>query len=239
MGKTDVAVLGRSAVGKSVLLERLQGLPGQFDWRPPDLSRKVETCVLRLKRPVIARTIPGQISRERDAGIHEVFSSHRSLEGLIYVTDWGYTDIREEAVRRDYIENKGLDTIGKLRKFNLDAEIRDLEIVSERIRELWSRCKRPKWIMIACNKTDLYHKTINEAQDYYHPETKSKFTDVLDRLRNEVGRTNIECRAVPVSCWLEAFNWNGKTKNIELDENGSRALFENFFNVLQELNDIG
>lgn len=223
-GKSDIAVLGRSAVGKSVLTERLRGLPKDLSWTAPTLSRTVETAVVSVeKSPLIVRTIPGQASRERDDGIHEAMSSHGKLDGIIYVADWGYTSVRDEAIRRDMIASHGLERLEDARKFNLESEIRDFEEVTARIRESIARCGKPNWLLIAVNKADLFYDKIDEAQAYYHPRLNSPFTVSLRRMIEQVGLDNIRCEAIPVCSWMEDFEWNGEKVLSKINEGDSVA----------------
>lgn len=239
-GKSDIAVLGRSAVGKSVLTERLRGLPNDLSWTAPTLSRAVETAVVSLKKaPLILRTIPGQTSRERDDGIHEAMSSHGKLNGIIYVTDWGYTSVRDEALRQDMIASHGLEKLEDARKFNLESEIRDFEEVTARIRESVARCGRPKWLLIAVNKADLFYDKIDEAQAYYHPRLNSPFTAPLRRMIEQVGLDNIRCEAVPVCSWKEDFEWNGEKVPSRMNEGDSRILFSNLYKKIAEMSLVG
>ena len=94
--KTNIVVTGRPGVGKSILLDRLKLADKAWDWTPPERSRKVESHVVWVgKWARIVKVIPGDTMQERDLGIHEAFSSHEKLEGVVYVADWGYTRERE------------------------------------------------------------------------------------------------------------------------------------------------
>jgi energy-coupling factor transporter ATP-binding protein EcfA2 len=235
LGKTNIAVLGRSGVGKSVLLQRLNGLPGKVNWNPPPPSREVEPAVLDVNgRAQIVRVIPGQTSRERYNGLHESLGKHRSVRGVIYVTDWGYTDERKKAVKTDMIAQQGLNTVAKIRDFNLERERRDFELVCERIRESVSRLGCPHWLMIVVNKADLFMNQIDEARAYYHPSGMSSFTAPLIRLINYVGASHLRCDAVPLSSWGESFEWGEETVPTRLAEVEARALIQNFVKHLDE-----
>lgn len=237
-GKSDVVILGRSAVGKSLLTDRLRGLPGDLNWVAPGISRSVESAVLRAgSKPMIIRTIPGQVSRERDAGIHEAMSEHNHLRGVIYVADWGYTDVRDESVRRDQIDREGIDTLEKVRQSNLTAEVADFNEVTLRIRESIARCGKPVWLLIVVNKADLFFDRMDEAQAYYHPQLESAFTAPLRRLIEHVGNNNLRCNAVPVCSWLEDFSWNNETEQSKMGEGQARLLFKNLHQKVAQLSD--
>ena len=111
---------GRSGVGKSILVDRIRLADRDWTWRPPGRSLEVESHILRFGRWArIVRIVPGDTMQERDLGIHEAFSSHDELEGVVYVVDWGFTLERDQVVRKAYISEDGLNTIEKFREFNL------------------------------------------------------------------------------------------------------------------------
>ena len=94
-GDTNVVVLGRPNVGKSVMAAYLYGETNNLEWQLPQTSFSVESKPLNLgKWTKIVRVIPGQLLEERYIGLKQSTSANKQLEGFIYVVDWGYTDIR-------------------------------------------------------------------------------------------------------------------------------------------------
>ncbi len=238
LGATRVVMTGRSAVGKSVLSSRMRGLTEDLAWELPVTSEDVESGVITIGEwAQIIRVIPGQGIRERDKGLHEAFYKHDKLRGVIHVVDWGFTCPRDSVVRRQWIREKKRDTIEKLRQHNLEVECRDFEKVCERIRESYAVFKRPKWLMIAVTKADLFMDDLNEAQAYYHPKVESPFTRILkEQLLDKVGDQHITCRAMPVSAWDMNFEWNGEVVPSNIGgTNEARALFRNFLQALAVL----
>lgn len=237
LGKTDIVVTGRSAVGKTVLSCRMLGMAEDLAWDLPEPSRDVETSVITVGEWArIVRVIPGQTSQERDLGIHEAFSKHDTLQGVIHVVDWGFTPERDATIRQKRIEEDGYDTLDKWREFNQELERNEFEQLCERIRESHSRCGRPKWLVIAANKADLYMDDLNSAQRYYHPKTDSPFTHFLQQLQTRIGADHLKCAAVPVSSWDKDFEWNGKVVKSNVGgTTESRALFRNFVQVVSTL----
>lgn len=90
-GATNIVITGRTAAGKSVLHARIRGIAEDLAYEAPtNFSRDVESSVLTVDGwGKIIRVIPGQGIQERDLGLHEAFSTHNNLEGVIHVVDLG------------------------------------------------------------------------------------------------------------------------------------------------------
>jgi GTPase Era involved in 16S rRNA processing len=236
LGKTNIVILGRTAVGKSILSSHLYGESSNISYKIPDASTDVETKAVQLgKWTEIVRVIPGHGTHERAKGLHEAFHQHKSLEGVIYVVDWGYTDVRDPTGREKLIQEDKIDTINKIREYNLKRELEDFKEILDKIQEAYSNGRAPKWLIIAVNKVDLYYDKINEAQKYYHPESNSEFTKMLNETINNIGKRNIKCISLPVCSWETNFEWNGE--KIKTNLGGTEiehALSLNFINKISE-----
>ena len=234
-GNTNIVVVGRPSVGKTLLTKHLNGkITIQTD--KPELSLDVEVDVLRLKKwSKIISTIPGQLMAEREQGLEKAFDRHDELEGVIYVVDWGYTKTWNKIAEKELI-SKGITDVNALREYNLETEREDFKHILAKIRQAISNNRGPKWLLIAVNKADLFYDEIDEAQKYYDPNFKSEFTDILNDFLDFVGRKNFKCISLPISCWEESLTWN--TEIIETKLGGmdnKRALFLNFHKKLVEL----
>ncbi len=238
-GRTEIVVTGHSASGKSLLTCRMRGVTEDLMWDPPALSRDIETSIIEVgKWAQIVRIIPGQGSQERDLGLHEAFSTHENLNGVIHVVDYGYTPQRDTAVRKDLIERYGYDTLEKIRMYNLQIELEEIKFVFNRIHESINRCGHPLWLLVAVNKADLFTTKIDEAQRYYHPVLDSAFTSILHDLLKKVGSDNIICDVVPVSSWDADFEWNGEVVPSNIGgTSASRAMMRNFIQMLSALSE--
>ena len=235
-GKTNVVVVGRPSVGKTILTKHLnEKISIQTD--KPETSSAVEVEVLKLKKwSKIIRTIPGQSSQERYQGLEEAFDKHYSLEGVIYVTDWGYTKVRDRLIEKKLIEEKGIENIQALRNHYLKLELDDFNHILNKIKQAKANKRGPNWLLIAVNKVDLFYDKIDEAQKYYHPDFKSDFTSILNNFLSCVGDQNLKYISLPVACWEEDFIWNSEKIETKLGGmDNKRVLFSNFYKKLTEL----
>ncbi len=224
-------------MGKSVLSARLHGEAGNLDWKLPDTSNDIERKAIQLGEwTKIVTATPGHTSEERDKAFHEAFSKHQDLEGVLYVTNWGYTSVRDNTIREKLIKEDGIDNIQKLREYNLNNELKDFEQVCIRIREAHACGRGPSWLAIAVNKADLFFQEIDEVQKYYHPSSNSSFTKSIHKMLDYIGKNNIKCISLPVCSYEEDFTWNKESKkhNIGGTEN-KRALLRYFINEISKL----
>ena len=218
VGKPTVIIAGRAGVGKSVLASHYHGEANSLDWKEPGTSPDVEIKPITIGDwTKIVSVIPGQNSAERARALDTALNKTESLEGVIYVVDWGYTAIRDNAVKNDMINNKSINSIEKIREHNLKLEIEDFKLLLEKIAMSNASGRGPKWLTIAVNKVDLFASNINGAKDYYHPECPSNFTTELDKLYQQIGKNNINVISLPVCAMPEPFEWNGEIISSQID----------------------
>lgn len=238
LGDTNIVVLGRPNVGKSVMVDFLLGVTKEINYALPDASSKVESEALTAgKFTKLIRTIPGQSSEERFNGLIEAFNTHSNLEGIIYTCNWGYTNERSDVMRKRRITEEGFGTIEEIRKFNLEKELEDYRLMCHEIEKAYSSNKNLKWLLLVVNKADLFSSDaeLNEAQQYYDPEGAGPFAEVTNNLLGKIGRNNIKCAALPLCSYAESFAWNNEVKatNIGNDEN-RKALAKYLFKTISK-----
>ncbi len=238
-GKANILVVGKPATGKSVMISNLYGEVNDLTYDLPDTSTDVESYAIKLNEwALLFKTLPGQNIRERAEELLNSLGKNSNLEGIIYVVDFGYTEYRDPTARRLAIDRYGLDSIEKVREKNLEEEMEDFRLIASRISDSYKLTKRPKFVCIACNKIDLFHDRLLEAQDYYHPNGKGAFAKELKDLIMKLGSENVKIKVLPICSYERDFEWNGQKvkSNIGGTEN-RKAYIRNFIEELAGLNE--
>ena len=235
-GQTDIAVLGRANVGKSVLSSHLHGEASNLSFDIPSTSSSVEIKAIQIGEwTQLVRVIPGQDNRNRADALRENFNNQK-IQGVIYVVDWGYTDVRSTTFKEKLIKEDKLDTIEKIRAYNMERELDDLRDVLKVIKDSHLLGKGPKWLVIAVNKVDLFHDQIDEAQRYYDPTFDSRFTTLIKTTMNDIGAMNMKVVALPLISWDTNFEWAGeKIESMTGGKEDVRNLTKNFISAIVEL----
>lgn len=218
--RSRIAFTGMSGVGKTVLFDHLKGKAFEIGYRPPDISESVEKG--KIKSPesrLSAFVLPGQDEFPRRQGIEEIFLGKNGVDGVVHVVSNGYIEIRNLLAQAALIESANLKTIQEFRQAQLKNELNDLDAVCEILRKSIHKHKKPKWLLVAVTKTDLFYDRIAEAEAYYSPHGTSEFAARFKRLQEQVGTDNFRWDSVPVCSWLEDFTWNGETQASVLKPN--------------------
>lgn len=236
-GDTNIVVMGRPAVGKSVLVAEMYGETKDYSWELPDTSTEVESKAIQLSEwTSLVRVIPGQTSLESYQGIDEAFNKHKNLKGVIYVVDWGFTNVRSNISKKSLIEDSKIDSIEKLRAYNLENERIDFTKICHKIAESHAVGRGPKWVIIAVNKADLFFDQIEEALSYYDADGKSTFAKVIQNMIKTIGNQNIRCSVVPVCSWETDFIWNNETIKTKIGgTENKRELFRYLLDTIATL----
>jgi len=217
LGKPNIVITGRSGAGKSVLAAHYHGEANSLDWVEPGTSSDVEIKPIEMgKWTQIVAVIPGQNSKERAVALDSAFNKHDGLEGVIHVVDWGYTRIRDIAIQQE-MATKGIDSISKLREHNISLELKDFELMVDKIKMSIANGRGPKWLVIAVNKMDLYQSELEDARQYYHPGCSGAFSQIINDLYTAVGANNIKIVCLPVCSMPEVFSWNGEEMKPQID----------------------
>lgn len=131
--------------------------------------------------------------------------------------DFGYVAPRDSVLIKTLINTDGLTTIEKLRQRNLRLELEDLRVFLSDIRRMWSTCSKPKWIVIAVNKVDLFANERDDALAHYHPAGTSDFSRMLSEFQRDLGAQNIGIYVLQVCAYEKDFKWNGEVATSSLE----------------------
>ncbi len=210
--KIEIAVTGLSGAGKTVLLDHLTGQAYHRGYTPPGRSRSAETGKMSAKGFRLGlSTIPGQDSYVRQTAIANIFEAKRPVDGVIHVVSNGYIEEREAAAREVLIEDLHITTVEQLRRHFLEEELRDLDATLGLLRSSFRKSRKPKWLIVAVAKSDLFYDKILEAQRYYSSSGNSVFTERMHRFLGQVGSDNFGWEAAPVATRIEDFRWGRET----------------------------
>lgn len=239
LGKTNILILGRSNVGKTVFLDCLNGNANDPFYEKPNTSKDSDNEAIKIGDwHSLFRTAPGQDSLFRDNLLDNAFENTKELEGIIYLVDWGYTYYENESTRRKMIKEEGIDTIEKLKQFNLGDELDDFSKISEKIKKAFRNDKSIKWLLVVLTKVDLfYSKTeLEAAEKYYRPICDGKFSKLLNELSATVGSDRLKIDAIPFCSFPEDFEWNEQEIKTKIGQKENQNnLTRNFYSKLKEL----
>ena len=213
-GKKSIAFTGLAGAGKSVLFDFLRGEGFKQGYKPPKPSQSVEKGKIRPanKRMAIS-VLPGQTDYPRLQGLDEIFLGKKGVDGVIHVVSNGFIEERSSVARSSLIKDTGLKTIEQFRQHQIKAELVDLKETCEIIRQSIHKYQKPKWLLVAVTKVDLFYDKLDEAQEYYSPHGKSEFAKRLKELQIKVGTDNFRWETVPVCAWLKDFKWNNEKQS--------------------------
>ncbi|WP_288350580.1 hypothetical protein [uncultured Thalassospira sp.] len=216
--KCSIAVVGQGGVGKSVLLDHVTGKALKPNYTMPARSRKLERGLIKSKGNRLALNVaPGQGGPQVDA-FNKVFNTKgKTVDGVIFVAGYGYVNLRNEEVKTSFIDEKGYN-LEAFRQLQLEEELAHLKEVTHLIRMAQSREQRPRWLMVAVTKADLYHPILEKVRQYYSPNGDSEFSAELKKLNRLLGEDRFEWDAAPTCSKLENFSWGEEVIHSSISE---------------------
>jgi hypothetical protein len=210
--KSSIAVTGTAGGGKTVLMDHLTGRAYKHGYRPPGQSPDLEKARLnRDHKRIRFSVLPGQASPERWEAVDELFHGDDPVDGVIHVVSNGFATIRTTVAEAALVATAGLTTTQAFRDYQLNLERTDLLKLTEQMRISIRKHRKPRWMLVAATKVDLYHGGLAAAEQYYSAEGTSPFSQILREFQDNVGRDNFGWGALPVCASLEDFLWNGET----------------------------
>lgn len=238
MGKTQILITGAPSAGKTILSGQMHGKARALYYDNPGASFKVETDAIKLGEWTrLVRVLPGQVSL-RASGELEAFSANDSLEGVVHVVNWGFSSPRDPAVQASLVGRDGIRTIDQLREYNKTVELEALRADLDNIRRLHHAHRRPKWMIIAVNKVDLFPGELDKALLYYHKEGVGPFASAIKSLEADLGAANFKIYTIQVCANEENFAYNGEVVVSGLERGAKDEMLRNFVNSVSHVADI-
>lgn len=231
--KSSIAFTGMAGVGKTVLFDHLSGKAYQKGYRPPGTSQiKEEGRVPMAHKRTLVCVVPGQNSIEaRHQTMDEMFGA-KPVHGVVHVVANGLPEIRNTVARQVLIE-AGMISITELQKHQWEQELVDLDATCEEIRKSIRRHHKPKWLLVAVTKADLFADHLTSVEKYYSPHGASPFVSRLNQLQAQVGSDNFRWDAAPVCAWHTDFEWNEQSLPSQLKLDQIESLLTEFARHLE------
>ncbi|WP_124551829.1 GTPase [Methylophilus methylotrophus] len=238
LGETQIVVTGHSGAGKSILTAQIHGSARNLYYELPGESLTTEVEAISIGEwTKLVRVLPGQKSR-RIKGEINTFENNKSLEGVIHLVDFGYVSPRDSTSAQILIDKDKLDTIEKLRERNLKLEIQNLKDVLNDIHKLYHKHQRPKWLLIAVNKVDLYLDQKDKALAHYHPDGISEFSKTLSEFQSILGKQNFAIYVSNVCAHEDNFEWNNYIEPSKLKKQEQNTILRSFSETLTHITAI-
>ncbi|MBU2868948.1 hypothetical protein [Pacificibacter marinus] len=230
--KYRIGFVGPGGIGKTVLLDHMTGAAFKDGYEAPGQSRKAEAGKAKANGSRFAVVVaPGQQSGPQIETYNKIFDSEDPIDGVVFVAGNGFVTARDEHAAEVNM-SLGYDTISKWRDLNLQAELEILEEVCRLIRASKQKSRKPKWILVAVTKVDLFYGNIEDARRYYSPHLGSEFAEKLNRLRESVGHDNLSWDATPVCSLLDSFVWGNEVVESSLSKEDRDHYLSQFVTLL-------
>jgi archaellum biogenesis ATPase FlaH len=246
--KTQILITGAAATGKSVLSQHMSGEAFSEDWVKSEVAST--TTEKQIANDKLIRIIPGQLEQRSYDSLLNALSEKTDLEGIIHVVDFGYNKIRnvgglsKDVNQKKLIEQLGIDTITKLRNYNLRNEIQYIRTLVHQIK---FAKKKPKWVLIAINKADLFIDELDIARKYYDHNDPTMFSSdlfplladefdneltfksVIKDLSNYLGEGNVNINYLPVFTAHENYEFNADVVKSQVNDASHRNYMMRLF----------
>lgn len=237
VGSTNILVDGRAGTGKSVMVSAFYGEINDLSYEVPEKSLKVETRPITINDwTALVRVLPGQISKNKSIGMQRAFDGD-SLDGILYVTNFGFTEIRDDFISKKLIEKDRIDTIAKYRQHDLQRELENFKLFASKLIDLGHRRNKRLFLGIVSNKADLYIDELAKAEEYYHIDGMSNFSRELQNIRSVIGSNQIDIACFPMCSYEKEFIWNDDLTPSKIG--GTKARSALVKNAIKKLSIIG
>lgn len=230
--RQQIAVTGMAGVGKSVLLDYLTEEARSSSYEVPEgASLGVEKGTLKLDElRLAASVIPGQreLPQRLDA-LEDLIESHR-VDGVVHLVANGLATVRQPEVRRSYLA-QGVTSIAALQGVQRDEEVAEFRQVVEAIRKGRHKGGRPRWLIVAFSKLDLYPAHREAANAWYEYDPASPFAQA----RREFLADRVPVVTRPLAVRLEPFTWEAETAAPSLGEDERDRLLRELLQTIEQL----
>jgi hypothetical protein len=197
-----IPVLGAAGAGKTELWRLLTGGSAKDQLSLTVDKKDYFGTTKRSARALI--TIPAQIGQDRLEAEKIFFKSETaSVKGVIFVACYGYNFIWPQQVGTVDNEAEFSEfSVASLSTRNSNKELERFADTCKLIQEKWELAPReicPQWLLVICNKVDLYWDEINTAKGYYDDGCGGSFDDLAQTLVGNLSGQGFSYHVLPAA----------------------------------------
>jgi GTPase SAR1 family protein len=213
-----IAFTGMAGVGKTVLFDYLTGAAYDPNYSLPGPSVTPETKKEHSKKvKKIITVVPGDVSPQQVKTLSAAFDGNKTVDGVVHVVANGFAEIRGAGVTEQLVK-RGIDTIDLVREEQLKNELEDLATVLSYVKKNAQAYGKPRWMVVAVTKLDLFDDDLASVESYYAADKNSPFVKQLNDTLAALGAGHFRWASYPVCSVLEDYTYNGQTKKSRLAE---------------------
>jgi hypothetical protein len=217
ISRLPVVVTGFSGCGKTELWRRLT-----LKHADDKLSKVPDQGYYfrEKKRSTLAlTTIPGQLSDVQTILSDTFFlKPSTKVNGIVFVACYGYHFIWPEQVEAVTSILPSFSLHG-LRDRNSLEELATFNLTCDFIRRKWStspEANRPKWLLVLCNKVDLYKNEADDANDYYKLGFGSDFGHLAGTLTAKLAGGGFRYHVLPTALRPRDYLFDSPRGNLKM-----------------------
>lgn len=210
-----VVVTGAAGSGKTVLAQHLQR--ARLRSYTPSASRSEQEehidQPLWRGRGVRFRVVPGHgEGGVRYASLARLLHTE-PVVGVVHVVANGFRSRREDGAE-PATAALSLDELVAQHRAEEQAE---LEETLTHLKMAIAAHRRPRWMVLALAKSDLYVPELPDLRVTHAPGGTSDVARSIDALRAFVGTGGLRWEALPVATWLEDYTWGDEVRPTGMD----------------------
>lgn len=221
-----VVVTGAAGSGKTVLAQHLQRARLR-SYTPSAARSEQEEHIdqpLWRGRGVRFRVVPGHgEGGVRYASLARLLHTE-PVVGVVHVVANGFRSRREDGAE----PATAALSLDELLAQHRAEEQTELEETLTHLKMAIAAHRRPRWLVLALAKSDLYVPDLPALRDSHGPGGSAPAARSIDALRAFVGTGSLRWEALPVATWLEDYRWNGEVRPTAMDAGQREELLRTF-----------
>ena len=205
-----VVVTGVAGSGKTVLAQHLQR--ARLRGYTPSAARSEQEehidQPLWRGRGVRFRVVPGHgEGGVRYASLARLLHTE-PVVGVVHVVANGFRSRREDGAE----PATAALSLDELVAHHRAEEQAELEETLTHLKMAIAAHRRPRWLVLALAKSDLYAADLPQLRATHGPGGAAPAARSIDALRTFVGTGSLRWEALPVATWLEDYHWHDEVR---------------------------